>query len=336
MANITVLGAGSWGTALAALLCDNGHAVTLWSHRKEQALEMAATHQNDKLKDFILPDRLKYSFELKEAVLGADLLIFAVPSTATRQTAEKLRDICKEEVSIVSVSKGIEEATLMTQSQIIEEVLPKAKVAALSGPSHAEEVIRHLPTVVVAGSKDRNLAIMVQEFFMNENFRVYISSDLQGIEVGASLKNVIALAAGMSDGLGNGDNTRAALITRGIREISALAVATGGNPETLSGLAGIGDLIVTCQSVHSRNHKAGELIGKGMDPKEAMEQVHMVVEGVYSAKAALALGEKYNMDLPIISEVNKVLFEGKEARVAMYDLMNRDKKTEMEAVGWKN
>ena len=336
MANITVLGAGSWGTALAALLCDNGHAVTLWSHRKEQALEMAATHQNDKLKDFILPDRLKYSFEMKEAVLGADLLIFAVPSTATRQTAEKLRDICNEEVSIVSVSKGIEEATLMTQSQIIEEVLPKAKVAALSGPSHAEEVIRHLPTVVVAGSKYRKLAIMVQEFFMNENFRVYISSDLQGIEVGASLKNVIALAAGMSDGLGNGDNTRAALITRGIREISALAVATGGNPETLSGLAGIGDLIVTCQSVHSRNHKAGELIGKGMDPKEAMEQVHMVVEGVYSAKAALALGEKYNMDLPIISEVNKVLFEGKEARVAMYDLMNRDKKTEMEAVGWKN
>ncbi|MCR4732703.1 MAG: NAD(P)-dependent glycerol-3-phosphate dehydrogenase [Lachnospiraceae bacterium] len=336
MANITVLGAGSWGGALAALLCDNGHRVMLWSHKKEQAEEMQRTRKSDKLKDFTFPESLSFAWDLREAVLGADLLILAVPSTATRETAEKLKDICPEEIAIVSVSKGIEESTLMTQSQIIEEILPKAKIAALSGPSHAEEVIRHLPTVVVAGSKNRKLAIMVQEFFMNENFRVYISSDLQGIEVGASLKNVIALAAGMSDGLGNGDNTRAALITRGIREITALAVATGGNPQTLSGLAGIGDLIVTCQSVHSRNHKAGELIGQGVDPKEAMEQVHMVVEGVYSAKAALALGKKYHMDLPIISEVNKVLFEGKSARIAMYDLMNRDKKTEMEAVGWNS
>lgn len=336
MANITVLGAGSWGGALAALLCDNGHKVMLWSHKKEQAEEMQRTRKSDKLKDFTFPESLSFAWDLREAVSGADLLILAVPSTATRETAEKLKDICPEEIAIVSVSKGIEESTLMTQSQIIEEILPKAKIAALSGPSHAEEVIRHLPTVVVAGSKNRKLAIMVQEFFMNENFRVYISSDLQGIEVGASLKNVIALAAGMSDGLGNGDNTRAALITRGIREITALAVATGGNPQTLSGLAGIGDLIVTCQSVHSRNHKAGELIGQGVDPKEAMEQVHMVVEGVYSAKAALALGKKYHMDLPIISEVNKVLFEGKSARIAMYDLMNRDKKTEMEAVGWNN
>ena len=218
----------------------------------------------------------------------------------------------------------------MTQCGILEDVLGKdAKVGVLSGPSHAEEVVKGLPTVVVAGSRDIAVAEFLQNAFMNENFRVYTSTDVTGIEIGASLKNVIALAAGMSDGLGYGDNTKAALITRGIKEISSLALAMGGLPQTLSGLAGTGDLIVTCSSSHSRNRKAGMLIGQGLRPKDAMDQVHMVVEGVYSAKAALALGKKYQVSLPIIEQVNEVLFHDVDPRLAVRSLMERDKKSEI-------
>ena len=273
---------------------------------------------------------MSLTWDLSSCLLGKDLLVLAVPSTATRETAEKIKPYVEKNQILCSVSKGIEEDSLLTQCGILEDVLGKdAKVGVLSGPSHAEEVVKGLPTVVVAGSRDIAVAEFLQNAFMNENFRVYTSTDVTGIEIGASLKNVIALAAGMSDGLGYGDNTKAALITRGIKEISSLALAMGGLPQTLSGLAGTGDLIVTCSSRHSRNRKAGMLIGQGLRPKDAMDQVHMVVEGVYSAKAALALGKKYQVSLPIIEQVNEVLFHDVDPRLAVRSLMERDKKSEI-------
>lgn len=335
MASITVIGAGSWGCALASLLCDNGHDVTLMTPFEEEEKQLKETRRNINLPDNILPDKLNISSDAEGSVADRDLIVFAVPSTATRSMAESLRDYIPEGQQIITVSKGIEEDTLLTQVEIIEEVIPGADVGILSGPSHAEEVIKRLPTAVVAGARDRRLAVFVQELFMNKYFRVYTSPDVSGIEIGGSLKNVIALAAGMSDGLGFGDNARAALITRGIKEISTLSEKMGARGETLGGLAGIGDLIVTCSSRHSRNHTAGELIGQGKTMQEAMDEVKMVVEGVYSAKAALALGEKYEVDLPIISEVNKVLFEDKSARDAVYELMTRNKKSEIEGLSWQ-
>ena len=237
---------------------------------------------------------------------------------------------------IVSVAKGIEEKTLMTMSQQIEEELPMANVAVLSGPSHAEEVSRGIPTTVVVGAKDRQTAEHIQNLFMSSVFRVYTSPDILGIELGGALKNVIALAAGVSDGLGCGDNTKAALMTRGIAEITRLGVAMGGKPETFSGLSGIGDLIVTCTSMHSRNRRAGILIGQGKTMQEAMDEVQMVVEGVYSAKAALALGKKYNVSMPLVQETNQVLFDGKTAAEALKDLMLRDRTIESENLLWEN
>ena len=237
---------------------------------------------------------------------------------------------------LVDVSKGIEETTLMTMTDQIEEEIPQAKVAVLSGPSHAEEVSRGLPTTVVAGAKDRETAEYIQHIFMSEVFRVYTSPDMLGIELGGSLKNVIALAAGIADGLGYGDNTKAALITRGIAEIARLGVKMGGKVETFSGLTGIGDLIVTCASVHSRNRKAGYLMGQGRTMEEAMKEVNMVVEGVYSAKAAKALAEKYQVSMPIVEEVNHVLFENKQPEDAVRDLMLRDGKIEHSDLPWDN
>lgn len=334
MSQITILGAGSWGSALACTLAGNGFDVRLWSHNSLAVEKMSFDRKIEKLPGFFYPEGVSFYENMGKAVDGSELVVFAVPSTATRETAEKLVPFYDSNCGYISVSKGIEDETLFTQSQIIEDELPGATVAVLSGPSHAEEVIRQLPTALVAGSEDERLAEKVQDTFMNENLRVYTSSDVTGIEVGAALKNVIALAAGMSDGLGYGDNTRAALITRGIREITAIAVAVGGRKETLSGLAGIGDLIVTCSSKHSRNHQAGELIGKGFTLKQALEKVHMVVEGVYSAKSAFELGRNYKVSMPIITEVNQVLFKGKSAKDAVHDLMCRDKKTEMKEVGW--
>ena len=236
---------------------------------------------------------------------------------------------------IVDVAKGIEESTLMTLSQQIEEEIPKAQVAVLSGPSHAEEVGRGLPTIVVIGARKKEIAEYLQEMFMNEVFRVYISPDMRGMELGGSLKNVIALAAGIADGLGYGDNTKAALITRGIAEIARLGVKMGGAVESFTGLTGIGDLIVTCASVHSRNRKAGYLIGQGRTMQEAMDEVQMVVEGVYSAKAAVKLGQKYGVSLPIIDKVSEVLFEGKDPREAVNELMLRDGRPEHQALHWQ-
>ena len=327
MERIAVLGAGSWGTALAILLLHNGHDVTLWSHRRSQIEEMRATKKSDKL-SVELPEDLKLTCEMEDAARGKNLLVMAVPSVAERETAEKIRQYITNGQKIITVSKGIEEKTLLSQTDILKEVLKEANIGVLSGPSHAEEVVIGQPTLVVAGSEDKNLANYVQILFSNENFRVYTSDDVVGIEIGAALKNVLALAAGMSDGLGFGDNAKAALITRGIKEMRSLSVAMGGREETLNGLTGIGDLIVTCQSTHSRNRRAGVYIGQGMAPKEAFEKVQMVVEGAYSAKAARKLGEKFGMELPIVEKVNQVLFEGKDVKEAVLELMTRDLKAE--------
>jgi len=335
MADVSIIGAGSWGTALAVLLNRNGHNVTLWSYRADQVEELKKTHMNEsKLPGVILPDGLNYTSDIKEAAEGKDLIVFAVPSKASRSTAEKFAPFIKDQ-KVLTVTKGIEEKTLMFQTEILEDVFgDSATVGILSGPSHAEEVVLAMPTLVVIGSKSRDLCVFAQELFMNDSFRVYISSDVKGIETGGSLKNVIALAAGMSDGLGFGDNAKAALITRGIKEISNLAIKMGGKPETLSGLSGIGDLIVTCQSRHSRNRLAGVYIGQGMKAKEAMDRVSMIVEGVYSAKAAKALGEKCGVELPIINEVNRVLFEDADPRESVLSLMTRQKKSESTSMEW--
>ena len=261
--------------------------------------------------------------------------MLAVPSPFTRNTARGMCPYVAEGQIIVDVAKGIEEDTLMTLSQQIEEEIPHADVAVLSGPSHAEEVGRGLPTTVVVGSKKEKTAKYLQDMFMNEVFRVYTSPDMLGMELGGSLKNVIALAAGIADGLGYGDNTKAALITRGIAEIARLGVKMGGAIESFTGLTGIGDLIVTCASVHSRNRKAGYLMGQGRSMQEAMDEVQMVVEGVYSAKAAVKLGKKYDVSLPIIDKVSEVLFEGKDPGEAVNELMLRDGRTEHNALRWE-
>jgi glycerol-3-phosphate dehydrogenase (NAD(P)+) len=277
---------------------------------------------------------MTYTTDLQDSVKDKDMLVLAVPSPFTRSTSKSMAPFVTEGQIIVNVAKGIEEATMMTLSEIIEEEIPQANVAVLSGPSHAEEVGKSMPTTCVVGAHDRETAEYVQNMFMCDFFRVYTSPDILGIELGASLKNVVALAAGIADGLGCGDNTKAALITRGIAEISRLGVAMGGKAETFAGLTGIGDLIVTCSSMHSRNRRAGILIGQGKTMKEAMDEVKMVVEGVYSAKAAVKLSKKYSIEMPIIEQVNLVLFENKSAKEALNDLLMRDRKTEINAPEW--
>ncbi len=335
MADVSVIGAGSWGIALALLLAKNGNKVTVWSIVKEEIDMLNEKREHvDKLPGVPLPDDMIFTTDLEAAVKGKKVLVMAVPSVFTRSTANKMKDYVEEGQIIVNVAKGIEESTLMTLSDIIEEEIPQADVAVLSGPSHAEEVGRGVPTTIVVGSKTEETAGYLQNMFMNDVFRVYTSSDILGMELGGSLKNVVALAAGMADGLGYGDNTKAALITRGIAEISRLGVAMGGKAETFYGLTGIGDLIVTCASVHSRNRKAGVLIGQGKTMDEAMKEVKMVVEGVYSAKAAMLLSQKYNVSMPIIEQVNLILFEDKPADEAVKDLMFRDKRVENSVVKW--
>ncbi len=330
MANVGVIGSGSFGTALSWLLSSNGHRVTLWSHRQESTDSFEKYHENiDKLPGVKLPANVQYTSDLAAAVKAMDMLILAVPSTAVRETSSKMKDLVEKDQIIAVVAKGIEESTLMTMSDIVEDEIPQADVAVLCGPSHAEEVGRGLPTVIVAGARSRRTAVAIQEFCSSPTFRVYTSSDMLGIEVGAALKNVIALAAGTADGLGCGDNTKAALITRGIAEISRLGTAMGGKAETFSGLTGIGDLIVTCASVHSRNRRCGFLIGQGKTLDEAIEEVHQVVEGVYSAKAAMKLAEKYQVEMPIVEVVNKVLFENLSAKDGLFNLMTRVKKDEV-------
>lgn len=331
MAKVSVLGAGSWGTALASVLNHNGHEVTIWSVMEDE-IEMLKEKREHvmKLPGVKLAEEIRLTTDLKDAVEGRDLLVLAVPSVFVRSTAKMIQPFVEEHQLIVNVAKGIEEKTLMTLTDIVAEEISQARVAVLSGPSHAEEVGRGLPTTCVAGAETREAAEFIQNIFMNDVFRVYTSPDMLGIELGGALKNVIALAAGMADGLGYGDNTKAALITRGITEIGRLALAMGAKYETISGLTGIGDLIVTCASRHSRNRKAGMLIGEGKTMKEATEEVNMVVEGIYSAKAAMGLSEKYQVPMPIIEQVNLVLFYNKPCKEAVQELMLRDKKAEHE------
>lgn len=331
MKKIGILGAGSWGTALSLLLCNNGHQVTVWSAIEDEIKMLKECHEHkDKLPGIPLPENIGFTTDLKEAIQDKDLLVLAVPSPFTRSTSKSMKEYVQQGQIIVNVAKGVEENTMMTLTEIIKEEIPQAVVTVLSGPSHAEEVGRGLPTTCVVGAEDEQTAKEIQEIFMNSVFRVYTSDDVLGIELGGALKNVIALAAGVADGLGYGDNIKAALITRGISEISRLGVVMGGRKETFGGLTGIGDLIVTCASMHSRNRRAGILIGKGYTMEEAMAEVKMVVEGVYSAKAALQLAQKYQVEMPIIEQVCAVLFEGVPAVEAVDVLMNREGKSELE------
>lgn len=335
MAKISVLGAGSWGTALSLLLYNNGHSVRLWSALKDE-VEMLNTKREheSKLPGVRLPEDIEITWDLESCLKDPDVAVLAVPSPFTRSTSVQMAPYVKKGQIIVNVAKGVEENTLMTLSEIISQEIPQADVCVLSGPSHAEEVGRGIPTTCVVSASERKTAEYLQGIFMSPVFRVYTTPDILGVELGGALKNVIALAAGAADGLGYGDNTKAALITRGIAEIARLGTKMGARIETFYGLSGIGDLIVTCASVHSRNRKAGYLIGKGYTMKEAMDEVKMVVEGVYSAKAAKSLAEKFQVEMPIIEEVNKVLFADKKAADAVMDLMIRDKKVETPMLPW--
>lgn len=335
MAKIGVIGAGTWGVALAKLLYDNQHDVMICSLLEREIDELAKTHTQKNLPGFVLPDEIKLTKDFTRCVTDKDILVMSVASSFTRSTAAKLKGIVPQGQVIVAVAKGIEESSQMTQTEIIEDELPGVRACVLSGPSHAEEVSLGLPTSCVIGSRSKALAEQLAAVFSNQFFRVYTSPDVKAIELGGSLKNVIALAAGIADGLGYGDNAKAALITRGIVEITRLGTAMGGNPFTFYGLSGIGDLIVTCASMHSRNRRAGILIGKGYSCEAAMKEVQMVVEGVYSAKAALALSKKYDIEMPIVEEVNSILFEGKPAKEAYLALMNRDLRIEHGEMKWE-
>lgn len=336
MANYSVIGAGSWGTALARVLAKNGHQVTVWSIMEDEIAMLKEKREHEtKLPGVKLPENINFTTDLKDAVENKDMLVLAVPSPFTRSTSKSMAPYVAEGQLIVNVAKGIEDVTYMTLTDIIEEEIPQALVAVLSGPSHAEEVGKDMPTTLVAGAAKKETAEYIQNAFMCDFIRVYTSPDVLGIELGGALKNVVALAAGIADGLGCGDNTKAALITRGIAEISRLGVAMGGKIESFTGLTGIGDLIVTCSSKHSRNRRAGQLIGQGYTYEQAMDEVKMVVEGVYSAKAAAGLAKKYHISMPIVQEVNEILFEGKPANEAVKDLMFRDKRSEANSLTWE-
>ncbi len=335
MAKVSIIGTGTWGIALGILLQGNGHEVVAWSALQDEVKELKEKRVHKNLPGVILPEELEITDDLAYACKERELLVLAVPSVFTRSVSKQMNPYIEKGQIIVNVAKGIEETTLMTLSEQIEQEIPNATVAVLSGPSHAEEVSRGIPTTCVVGAKEKAIAEKIQTIFMNATFRVYTSPDIIGIELGGALKNVIALAAGIADGLGYGDNTKAALITRGSAEITRLGVAMGGKEQTFYGLSGIGDLIVTCASMHSRNRRAGILIGKGYTMEEAMKEVNMVVEGVYSAKAAYQLGKKYHINLPIIEQVNAVLFDHKSARVAVNELMVRDKTIEYGDLPWE-
>lgn len=334
--NIGILGAGSWGIALTNLLSGNGHSVKVWSIDKAEIDMLNENREHlTKLPGVKIIDSVKFSTDVEYVVKDAELLVMVVPSPFIRSTAKTIAPFYHEEQIIVNVSKGIEESTLMTLTEVIKDVIPDCCVACLSGPSHAEEVGKKMPTTVVCGAEDKKTAMLIQDVFMTDYFRVYTSPDMVGIEIGAALKNVIALAAGIADGLGCGDNAKAAIITRGIAEITRLGTAMGGKIETFAGLSGIGDLIVTCGSMHSRNRRAGILIGQGKSYQEAMDEVKMVVEGVYSAKAALALSQKYYIQMPMVEMINRVLFDNYSAKDAMVALLTRSKTDESVSLSWK-
>ena len=336
MADVSIIGTGTWGIALGIVLAQNGHQVTAWSAIPAEIEQLKETYTCKNLPGVAIPKEIVFTADLKEACTGKKMLVMSVPSVYTRRVARQMKPFIADGQLIVDVAKGVEEGTLMTLSQQIEQEIPQANVAVLSGPSHAEEVSRGIPTSCVAGAHDRQTAQEVQNLFMSPVFRIYTSPDMIGIELGGALKNVIALAAGISDGLGCGDNTKAALMTRGIAEITRLGMKMGGHAQTFAGLSGIGDLIVTCTSRHRWTGRAGILIGQGKSMKEAMDEVQMVVEGVYSAKAALELGKKYGVSMPIVEQVNEILFDGKSPETALMELMCRDKTAEADysSVSW--
>lgn len=335
MRHVSFLGAGSWGTALAILCANNGHKVTLWS-KVESEIEMLRENREhvDRLPGVKLPDSIVIEEDLEKACTDQDIIVCSVASPFVRSTAQEAKPFIKDKQIIVNVGKGIEEDTLMTLCEILEDELPMADVAVLSGPSHAEEVSKGVPTTVVVGAKSKKTAMFVQDVFMGGAFRVYTSPDIVGIELGGALKNVIALAAGILDGMGLGDNTKAALMTRGVAEISRLGIELGGKMETFCGLSGIGDLIVTCTSTHSRNHNCGYLLGQGKSLAEAKEEIKQVIEGVNCAKAAMKLANKHHVTMPIVEQINAILFSDKSAEQAMKDLLVRDKVSEYKSLTW--
>lgn len=331
MIRISVIGSGAWGLAIATHLAKNACDVLVWVHSEELKETLQTTRQlGNAFGAAKFPESVNYTTNLEEAASNRDLIVFAVASPFTRSTAKRIAPFIKDGQRMVTVTKGVEDVTFDTQVEILEEEIPNANIGALSGPTHAEEVMIGMPTTIVSAARDKELAEFVQTVFISNVFRVYTSPDVLGVELGGSLKNVIALAAGMADGMGYGDNCKAALITRGIHEMTRLAVKMGAYPETLNGLSGIGDLIVTCASMHSRNRRAGILIGQGKSMQEAMDEVGQVVEGVYSAKAAIGLAKKYSVSLPITEEVNRVLFDGVNPEIAVKELMLRERKAEAE------
>lgn len=334
MSNIGVLGAGTWGMALARMLCLNNNSVTVWSAIGEEIDNLNKTRVHPNLKEMIIPEKLVFTKSIKDACVGKDLIVFAVPSVFVRETAKKAAEFINDTQIIADVAKGIENGTLFTMSEVISDELKRnnpdavCQVAALSGPTHAEEVARDLPTVIVSASHDIKIAESIQDIFTSESMRVYTNTDVKGVELCGALKNIMALASGISSGLGYGDNAKAALITRGIHEITKLGIAMGCSIQTFAGLAGIGDLIVTATSVHSRNNRAGYLIGRGFTPQDAIKEVGMVVEGINAIPAALTLADKYHVDMPLLFAVNNVINNGADPRETVSALMHRDKKTE--------
>lgn len=326
---ISVIGSGSWGTAVAVMLASRGHNIYLWSWIQEETDRLARDRENKEfLPNIKFPDTIYCTHNMQECTENAELIITAAPSPATRTTAKQLAPFVAEGQKIVNISKGLEEGTLLRLSEVYKQEIPQADVSVMSGPSHAEEVSRGLPTTNVVASDSIETAKTIQDIFMGDMFRVYTSTDIAGVELGGALKNVIALCAGISDGLGYGDNTKAALMTRGLAEIARLGTAMGAKQETFMGLSGVGDLIVTCTSMHSRNRRAGILLGKGKTLQETLDAVHMVVEGVNTATAAYELSKKYNVTMPIVAEAYNILFNGTNAREAVLNLMTREKREE--------
>lgn len=333
MAKVTVLGAGSWGTALSIVLADNGHEVNLWTHREEQAEAINTTHKNEKYLEIMIPEQIKAFHNLEDAVRNAEVIVVVIPTKAIREVSKQLNDVLRHSVMIVHASKGIEPSSLKRVSEMISEEIDNyayEDIVVLSGPSHAEEVAKRQPTTVTVTSLNSDNAKLAQDLFINESFRVYTSTDLIGIELGGALKNIIALGAGISDGLGYGDNAKAALLTRGLAEITRLGTSLGANPLTFLGLPGVGDLVVTCTSVHSRNWRAGHLLGSGKTLEETLDQMGMVVEGVNTTKAAYQFAKKQQVEMPITKGIYEVLFENRSPKEVVEDLMNRNKREEMD------
>ncbi|MHC6179549.1 NAD(P)H-dependent glycerol-3-phosphate dehydrogenase [Clostridium sp. JNZ X4-2] len=328
--SVSFLGGGSFGTALSIMLAKKGIEVNLWDRKSAIVEDINVKRENIRyLYKALIPEGVKASVNAEQVIKRSKVLVLSVPSQAVREVCKNFKQFISEDQVIVNIAKGIEEGTCKRLSQVIEEELPKNKVVVLSGPSHAEEVARDIPTTVVVSSKDENCSKKIQNLFMTNKFRVYTNRDIIGVEIGGAVKNIIALAAGISDGIGYGDNSKAALMTRGIAEIVRIGEKLGGKRETFSGLSGIGDLIVTCTSMHSRNRRAGILIGQGKSMEEAVEEVNMVVEGIAACKAFYELKSKLNVEMPITEALYEILFKGKDPRYIVYELMTRAKKSEI-------